>query len=270
MKGCHKGDKVKGIHKLKTYLEKFGYLKYGNSKNQRTHANDDEFDELLESAIKAYQLNFNLKSTGVLDANTVAKMRTPRCGVADIVNGTTWMRSGKKDSNHDHHFHTVAHYAFFRGRLRWPATKYSLTYALRPGTRADAVTPVAKAFQTWAANTQFKFSKIEDFQKADIKISFESGDHGDGAPFYGRGEALAHAFAPTDGRFHYDAAEPWAVGARPGAFDLETVALHEIGHLLGLGHSSVEGAIMFPSIRPGVTKGLDADDIQGIKVLYNV
>ncbi|KAK9194712.1 hypothetical protein WN944_005419 [Citrus x changshan-huyou] len=39
MKGCHKGDEVKGIHELK----------YENSKgnNQSTHANDDDFDELL-------------------------------------------------------------------------------------------------------------------------------------------------------------------------------------------------------------------------------
>ncbi|KAB1205330.1 Metalloendoproteinase 1 [Morella rubra] len=66
-----------------------------------------------------------------------------------------------------------------------------------------------------------------------------------------------------------DADKQWSVGARPGTIDLETVALHEIGHLLGLGHSSVEGAIMFPGISSEVTKGLHADDIRGIKTLYN-
>ena len=74
---------------------------------------------------------------------------------------------------------------------------------------------------------------------------------------------------PLDGRFHYDADEQWSVGASPGAFDLEIVALHEIGHLLGLDHSLVEGAIMWPSIRSGVTQGLHRDDIDGLKALYN-
>ena len=40
----------------------------------------------------------------------------------------------------------------------------------------------------------------------------------------------------------------WSVGAVLGAMDYETVTLQEIGHLLGLGHSSVQGAIMWPSI----------------------
>ena len=132
------------------------------------------------------------------------------------------------------------------------------------------MSPVAQAFQTWAANTHFKFSRVQDYTRADIKIGFQSRDHGDGYPFDGAGGVLAHAFSPTDGRFHYDADEQWSVGAVPGQFDLQTVALHEIGHLLGLGHSNVQGAIMWPSISPGGTKGLDRDDINGIRALYNV
>ncbi|KDO37620.1 hypothetical protein CISIN_1g039712mg, partial [Citrus sinensis] len=211
--------------------------------------------ELLESTIKTCQLNFNLKSTGFLDANTVAKMRTPRCGVADIVNGTTRMRSGKKKQQQNNHFHTVS---------QWPASKFSLTYAFRLGTRGDAITPVARAFQTWAANTQFRFSKIEDFAGADIKISFESRNHGDGRPFDGRGGpdgTLAHAFAPTNGRFHYDADEPWAVGAVQGAFD----SLKDTYIIAP--STAVQNA---PCTATVLWRSLQGDDIQGIKALYNV
>ncbi|KAH0973015.1 hypothetical protein GBA52_025171 [Prunus armeniaca] len=130
--------------------------------------------------------------------------------------------------------------------------------------------PVSSAFQTWAANTHFTFSEAQNNQNPDLTVSFNRGDHGDGTPFDGPGGTIAHAFAPTNGRLHYDADERFSVGAVSGAYDFETIALHEIGHLLGLGHSSVQEAIMFPSVRSGVTQqSLHGDDIQGIQALYN-
>jgi matrix metalloproteinase-20 (enamelysin) len=47
------------------------------------------------------------------------------------------------------------------------------------------------------------------------------------------------------------------------------VVVHEIGHLLGLGHASVEEAVMHPSLKPGKKKlDLTIDDIQGVQALY--
>ncbi|GFS31068.1 hypothetical protein Acr_00g0015430 [Actinidia rufa] len=268
--GCHKGEKVKGLDQLKMYLEHFGYLNARHSQDQ-TDANDDDFDDLLESAIKTYQLNYHLKATGTLDAQTVSKMMAPRCGIPDIINGTSSMRVGKKRHHHHHNtLYTVSHYSFFHGNLRWSPSQTHLTYGFLPDTIPQAITAVARAFNKWASATHFTFSQTQDYGNANMKISFHRRDHGDGHPFEGPGGTLAHAWAPRDGRFHYDAEESWSVGAVPGSFDLETVALHEIGHLLGLDHSSVERAIMFPTIFSGVTKGLHGDDIQGIKVLYNV
>ena len=198
-------------------------------------------------------------------------MMTPRCGVADIINGTNWMQSSKKrhDQGHRHgSLHTVSHYEFFPGSPKWPASNVNLTYAFLPGTPADAKIPVSKAFDKWASTTSFTFAQTQDYRNADLTVGFYWLFHGDGNPFDGPGGTIAHAYAPTDGRLHYDAHEQWAVGAFPGAMDVESVALHEIGHLLGLGHTSVREAIMFPSISAGVTKGLHADDIKGIKALY--
>lgn len=266
LQGCHRGDTVNGIQQLKKYLEKFGYLNY--SENQ-THANDDNFDGLLESAVKTYQTNHGIRPTGDMDSQTVSEMMSPRCGVPDIINGTNWMMR-----RHNHHSHasllrTVSHYSFFPGSPRWPPSKTTLTYAFLPLTPNWATTPVASAFSQWDSATHFNFIWIQDYTVSDMTISFQRLDHGDGSPFDGPGGTIAHAFAPTNGRFHYDGDETWSVGATPNAFDLETVALHEIGHLLGLGHSSVQSAIMFPSISSGTTKGLHQDDIQGIRALYN-
>ncbi|KAF9606876.1 hypothetical protein IFM89_029475 [Coptis chinensis] len=271
LKGCHKGKTVKGVHDLKQYLERFGYLHYDKVTNS-SHAVDDDFDELLESAIKTYQLNYHLNSTGTLDSETVTKMMMPRCGVPDIINGTSAMRSGK-NKQHRHSsgtLHTVSHYSFFPGLPKWPSTKTHLTYAFLPSARKDILSPVcARAFGRWSSVTHFTFEEVQDYRTSDLTIGVHGGAHGDGNPFDGRGGTLAHAFAPTDGRFHYDADENWANGPVVGSFDLETVALHEIGHLLGLEHSSVEGAIMYPSIPSGVKKDLHGDDVQGIKALYN-
>ena len=49
--------------------------------------------------------------------------------------------------------------------------------------------------------------------------------------------------------------------------DIETVLLHENGHVLGLGHSQDPQAVMFASYQ-GVLRILHADDIAGISSLY--
>lgn len=48
---------------------------------------------------------------------------------------------------------------------------------------------------------------------------------------------------------------------------LQQVALHEIGHALGLGHASDPYAVMYPSVGSG-NQVLDATDVAGIQALY--
>lgn len=57
-------------------------------------------------------------------------------------------------------------------------------------------------------------------------------------------------------------------GAIPaGSYDVQTVWLHEFGHAVGLGHSSVDGAVMEPFYE-GPRRALSSDDIAGITLLY--
>ncbi|KAF5741036.1 putative Metalloendoproteinase 1 precursor [Tripterygium wilfordii] len=264
------GDKIDGLAKLKNYFHHFGYIP-----NVPSNFTDD-FDDLLESAIKTYQQNFNLNVTGKLDEQTMNHVTKPRCGNADIINGTSTMNSGKTTPSNTT-LHTVSHYTFFPGKPRWSVSDSELTYAFLPGNQlaADVKSVFTRAFDRWSEVTTLTFVETDSYSSADIKIGFYSGDHGDGEPFDGVLGTLAHAFSPPSGWFHLDGEENWVTSgdltssSSTTAVDLESVAVHEIGHLLGLGHSSVEEAIMYPTITSGTRKlELASDDIAGIQELY--
>ncbi|CAL0311930.1 unnamed protein product [Lupinus luteus] len=275
--GCRQGESYDGLSKLKTYFNQFGYIPNAPSSSIFT----DDFDDAFEAAVRNYQKNFNLNVTGILDNATLSQVVKPRCGVADIINGTTSMNSGKTNStassNNTLKFHTVSHYTFFSEMQRWPEGTQELTYAFEPNNGLDDVVKgvFSNAFDRWSEVTTITFRETTSYESADLTIGFYSGDHGDGEPFDGVLGTLAHAFSPTNGRLHLDGAEDWVAtgdvtaSSLSSAVDLESVAVHEIGHLLGLGHSSVEEAIMYPTIGTRTRKvELADDDIQGIQVLY--
>ncbi|CAK7336177.1 unnamed protein product [Dovyalis caffra] len=259
VQGCKKGDNMKGIHSLKKHLHRFGYLEHKHAINS-TKDTGDHFDEHVEIAIKTYQINFNLKPTGVLDPETVAQMIMPRCGVPDIIDGKTRMKAAGTYN---------IKYAFFNGSPKWPLFKKVLNWGLRPGIRRDVISPLVEfAFLSWSGVTPFAYNFVdENLTVADIKIGFTSRSAGDQI-LDGPGGQLAYANPPTAGTFYYDSDEKWSDGPVPGAYDMGSVGLHELGHVLGLAHSSVENAAMWPSLKSGITKGLAADDIQGMKTLY--
>ncbi len=103
-----------------------------------------------------------------------------------------------------------------------------------------------------------------------VNILFASGDHGDGYPFDGPGGVLAHTFFPAPpnpepiaGDMHLDDSESWHIGTNTDVF---SVALHELGHSLGLGHSDNPNDVMYPYYRLSST--LAAGDRAAILTLY--
>lgn len=86
---------------------------------------------------------------------------------------------------------------------------------------------------------------------------------------------MAHAYFPSDGRIHFDDEERYTETGKTSGWWLSKkesqsllfVAVHEIGHALGLEHSTVKGSVMWPTAKKG-RPTLHQDDINGIRSLY--
>lgn len=163
----------------------------------------------------------------------------------------------------------------YRAISQWGKT--NLTYFFINGT--DKISGnterdlVRTAFKLWADETPLNFNEVADSAQADILIGWAEGEHGDGDPFDGPGDVLAHASYPnpySDRQvfLHFDETERW-VNSETQNVDLLTVAAHEIGHNLGLDHSSDPNALMYPSYA-GPRRFLGQDDVAGVQSLYGL
>ncbi|NXH11465.1 MMP3 protein, partial [Bucco capensis] len=205
----------------------------------------------MASKIREMQSFFGLEVTGELNPKTLEVMKQPRCGIPDVHSYSTFPQSP-----------------------RWK--KEDVTYRILNYTpdmlEADVEEAIGKALQLWSSVTPLRFTRLYSGQ-ADIMISFASGFHGDFYSFDGQGGTLAHAYPPGNGiggDAHFDEDENWTKFTTNNGVNLFLVAAHELGHSLGLGHSNVFGALMFPIYMAVDTRDyrLPQDDINGIQALY--
>jgi Matrixin len=158
----------------------------------------------------------------------------------------------------------------------WPNT--GLTYSVGPGTADLAFDSenalIAQAFGLWANVARINAAEVPA-PGGMLHQYWGSGNHGDAFPFDGPGGVLAHCFYPPPvnanpiaGDCHYDDSETWVSPGLGGVgIDTVTVATHELGHGLGLQHSSDPNSIMAP-FYTGRRAYLSYDDIAGIVSLY--
>jgi hypothetical protein len=161
-----------------------------------------------------------------------------------------------------------------------------ITGLLGGSSFASMATMFDDALSIWASVSDFtNLGQVTDSGAA-IGASNVSGGHlGDiriGAIYIdgsSGSNVLAHALNPCievfcgsngsiGGDIHFDDSNSWVddPNATTG-IDLFTVALHEFGHALGLGHSDVVGSVM-EATYTGARRALHVDDIFGIQAVY--
>jgi len=182
--------------------------------------------------------------------------------------------------------------------LRWDRfpVRYFVTDRDVAGvSAADLRGAVERAFGRWGAEASARvsaefvgFTSAEPFEEDDMNVlGFQ--DRPDLDRVLGSTTFLIDT---TDGRIlesdiFFNAAFPWSVssGGESGRFDLESIVLHETGHLFGLGHSALgeteigsagrrviaAETVMFPiAFSAGTTTGRTprVDDVAGLSQLY--
>ncbi|WP_406383183.1 matrixin family metalloprotease [Streptomyces sp. NBC_00117] len=147
---------------------------------------------------------------------------------------------------------------------RWLRT--ALTFSINsnnagPIQPADVGLAISAALMAWQSASGFLFSFQPVPAGGDIQVSF--GDSGLNTKFGKAGDTAGSAGypgSPHSGQVHFDSAELWTRDS------LTSVAIHEIGHALGLSHSNNPNSVMYPISPPALM--VDAESRDALNNLY--
>jgi hypothetical protein len=183
--------------------------------------------------------------------------------------------------------------------LKWPqaAIRYVISNTSVPGvTNADFQAAVARAVARWqavpTAAITYQFSGITNAQPGQddglSTLGFQARPDLDRVLAATSFVVDSATGALVESDIFFNSAFPWSVApaGEPGRYDLESIALHETGHMSGLGHSALgetelragggrvvtaAEAVMFPiAFSAGSIAGRSpkADDVAGLSDLY--
>lgn len=188
---------------------------------------------------------------------------------------------------------TSAYTTLKSGPIRWE--KDTIKWHLLNG---DFELPLSQAFEImdevvcdWQeamnkVNKQgevIRFAYTSNSKNADIVISFNERDHSHeiinghiiscSFDFDGRGGVIAHAWSLASGynggEIHIDKEEFFTQLQSPKIQNvwIKEALSHEFGHTLGIGHSSIENALMYPEYRGYVGKPTD-DEVKALQHIW--
>lgn len=135
---------------------------------------------------------------------------------------------------------------------------------------------IRKAFDRWESVANIDFLEATDSAEIDIRLGFDSIDGpsnsiAEAYYYYSKAKIGEELGAFSQAYIRFDSSEGWSSQGADlvsgGGAGFYPVALHEIGHTIGLAHVTSELELMNPRLTFGV-KDLLAGDIAGVAALY--
>ncbi|KFP17510.1 Matrix metalloproteinase-9, partial [Egretta garzetta] len=282
-----------------SYLMQFGYTTEAEARTGDKHVS-------LAKALRKMQKQLGLEETGKLDAGTLEAMRAPRCGVPDV--GPFLTFEGDLKWDHMDLTYRVTNYspdldraviddAFKRAFKVWSDVT-PLTFTQIYSGEADIMIMfgsrehgdgypfdgkdglLAHAFPPGQGIQGDAHFDDDEFWTLGTGLDTAViGGNSQGDPcvfpftFLGQSYSSCTSQGRQDGKLwcattsNYDTDKKWGFCPDRG-YSIFLVAAHEFGHSLGLDHSSVREALMYPMYSYIQDFQLDPDDIQGIQYLY--
>ena len=160
--GLRQGSTAPEVSELQTYLSRFGWLRLPGQQpvvaahDRLREVQPGNFDAATEAALADFQRFYRLPVSGDLNAETLALLRRPRCGVPD-----------------EPLTHAAGPGDFVAGATKW--NKLHVGYQLNQGTPdlsdADVNGALHTAYRRWCLVAQIVLQQVPANPDIDVRLS---------------------------------------------------------------------------------------------------